>query len=345
MTTVRASQPFRSGPPGVVRHNGTAISRIALFVAFALVTAAFVLRPIPITSDDPFYIYYFLVDRPLQQGFIQAIMDEPLFTIYTNIMGRALDPITNVRLMILFSLAPHALYALTLQPRRGWVYFLCYFTFVELAAHMGWVQLRQGMAIGFLLLAIHFLNERRAAIFSAAIGLVHTAMIVVAPTFAIPIIKNRRIAYGIVIGTAILLIVFPNVLYPFTYYFGRRESVYLNASSTVSVLFVFYNVIIMSYVTLLFRDKKNADSLLIYHAMCAVFIPMFLIPTYAAFAERFLSIIRWYELFLVVNSRVPRWNLFIIGYIGFNLIYTVYNSISYANQGGYLDRIQSLFGY
>jgi hypothetical protein len=345
LTPVRASQPFRSGPPRVVRHNGAAISRIVLFVAFALVTAAFVMRPIPITSDDPFYIYYFLVDRPLQQGFIAAILDEPLFTFYTNIMGRTFGPITNVRVMILLSLAPHALYAMTLQPRRGWVYFFCYFGFVELAAHMGWVQLRQGMTIGLLLLAIHFLGERRAAIYSAVIGLVHTAMIVAAPTFATPFIKNRKIAYGIVIGMALLLIVFPNVLYPFTYYFGRRESVYLNAGSTVSTLFVFYSVIIMSYVTLFFRDKKNADNLLIYHTMCALFIPMFLIPTYAAFAERFLSIIRWYELFIVVNSRVPRWNLFIIGYIGLNLIYTVYNSIAYANQGGYLDRIQSLFGY
>ena len=52
---------------------------LPLLVASLLVTALFVLRPIPLTSDDGFYVEYFSGYREYGDVLLFAMIDEPLF--------------------------------------------------------------------------------------------------------------------------------------------------------------------------------------------------------------------------------------------------------------------------
>jgi hypothetical protein len=76
-------------------------------VASLLVTALFVLRPIPLTSDEGFYVEYFSGYREYGDVLLFAMIDEPLFKLYTNFFHGVATPDVGVRILILLSILPH----------------------------------------------------------------------------------------------------------------------------------------------------------------------------------------------------------------------------------------------
>lgn len=315
-----------------------------LLIACALLALLFALRPIPLTSDDEFYLEYFSGYREFGDDLLFAIIDEPVFKLYTNALYGLFSPEFNTRLLILLTVVPHALVARALGGWRGWLYVACYFLFVELAPHLSWVQLRQGFAVGLLALFFHVTRERWRVGTALVLGLVHTSLLMLLPCFAIGSMKNRRLAYGIVIGLALVLVALPDLASLLSFGLGRRESAYLDEAGTYSASYVIFSAGLIGYVTWLARDGSNDDRLLVYHAICALVLPMFYMNTFGAFAERLYFVARWYEVSIVVRSQRPRAALVGAGYLALNLVYTVYHAFANYGSGGFLDRYLSLLG-
>jgi hypothetical protein len=308
------------------------------FLACALITAVFVLRTIPLTADDEFYLEYFAEYREFGDVLLLAIIDEPLFKVYTNFFHSLLSPEISLRILILLSILPHLVVAYHLGSWRAGTYLFGYFVFVELAPHLSWVQLRQGFALALLALLLYFGRQRLRTVGVAVLGLIHTSMLVLLPCFALTMLK-RQLAYLMIVAVALGLLATPDLVNQVSFVLGRRESVYLDQDPTYSARYVLYSLAIMVYVTILARDDSNRDRVLIYHAMCALVLPMFFMTTFGAFAERLFFVVRWFELALVVQSRRPNARAVAAGYIALNLVYTVYFSIvNFGNGAGVLDR-------
>lgn len=315
---------------------------LVFVLACTLITALFALRQIPLTSDDEFYLEYFAEYREFGDVLLFALIDEPLFKVYTNFFHGLLTPELSLRILILFTILPHLVVAWRLGHWRAPAYVLGYFMFVELAPHLSWVQLRQGFAVGLLLLFLHLGRDRLRVLGVAAIGLIHTSMLVLLPCFALVAMK-RHLAYALIIGLAAGLLATPDLVGQLSFLLGRRESAYLDEAPTYSIAYVLYSLCLMVYVTRYASDGRNGDQMLIYHAMCALVLPMFFMTTFGAFAERLYFTVRWFELALVVQSTRPRAARVAAGYIALNVVYSAYHSfVNFGNGGGFLDRYLQL---
>lgn len=326
-STARAGRTTRLGRPG------------ALFIlGCALVTALFVLRQVPLTSDDDFYIEYFAEYREFGDVLLLAILDEPLFKVYTNFFHSVLTPEISLRILILLTILPHLVLAYRLGGWRARAYVLGYFLFVELAPHLSWVQLRQGFALGLLALLLYMGRRRLRVAGVAILGLIHTSMLVLLPCFALAAMK-RRLAYAVVVALAIGLLATPDLIGQLSFLLGRRESAYLDEDPTYSAAYVIYSLVIMVYVSRFARDGTNDDDMLIYHAMCALVLPMFFMTTFGAFAERLYFVVRWFELAIVAQNRRANASHVAAGYIALNVVYSAYHSfVNFGTGGGFLDR-------
>jgi hypothetical protein len=308
----------------------------------ATLVALFVFRAIPITADDDFYLEYFSDYREFGEVLLLAILDEPVFKLYTNFFYSVMSPEASLRVLILLTVLPHVAFAYRLGGWRAWTYMGGYFLFVELAPHLSWVQLRQGFALGVLLLVLHFSRERLRVLSVAIVGLIHTALLVLLPCFAAPALRDRRLAYALVIAIGLSLLAMPDLVGQLSFLLGRREGAYLDEPPTYSVAYVLYALAVMALVTHGARDARNADQMLIYHAMCALVLPMFFMTTFGAFAERLFFVVRWYELTIVAQSISPRARRTAALYIGVNVAYSAYHSIANFGAGGFLDRYLEL---
>lgn len=303
----------------------------------------FVARDIQITADDINYLELFSQYRTISADGLSDIFDEPIFKIYTNIMGYLFDPDTNIRILIFIGILLHALYALGYRSFRGFFYLFCYFFFVELAPHLSFVQLRQGVAIALMcfVIRIRSLPLQFAAII--ACGLIHTSSLIMAP-----FLMMRFLPYqALVIFSAFFILLYstsPLYLLDFTQYLGRRESVYINQDATYSYTYAIYSTLILLYVSHLFIGKWRDRNFLCYFSMFCFTIPMFFIPTFGAFAERFFFLVKWYELQLLVASEavVSRRALLLYG-LG-NVSYTIYHGLAYSGNGGVFDRYLAMLG-
>jgi hypothetical protein len=335
-----------NAPPLPMRSDaGTARGVPWLFLLGCLVvTALFVLRQIPLTSDDEFYLDYFSEYREFGDVLLFAVIDEPLFKLYTNFFYAVAWPDISVRVLILLTILPHVLVAYLLGGWRARAYVLGYFLFVELAPHLSWVQLRQGFAVGLLMLFLYFGRERLRTAGVAVLGLIHTSFLALLPCFAL-VHLPRRVAYGLLVLVALGLLANPDLAGQLSFLLGRREGVYLDEDPTYSVAYVAYSLLLMVYVTHFASDEHNRDAMLIYHAMCALIMPMFFMTTLGAFAERLYFAVRWFELSIVVQSHRPNARRVAAGYIAANVVYSAYHSaVNFGTGGGFLDRyIQLLF--
>ena len=322
--------------------SGLSYCGLIFLVLCLAVTALFVVRQIPLTSDDDFYLEYFSEFRDFGDTLILAIVDEPLFKVVTNLLYRVLTPEINVRVLICLTILPHIFVAYRLSGWRSWAYIGGYFLFVELAPHLSWVQLRQGFAVGLLCLIFHFTRERYRVLSVFVVGLIHTSMLVLLPCFALASIRRKVVAYGLILAAAFALFALPDIVGLVGLAFGRRESVYLNEAPTYPIIYVLYCVLIAVYVTLFARDRVNSDRLLAYHAMCALVLPMFFMTTFGAFAERLFFVVRWYELTIVTQSTRAGAGRVAVGYVAMNFSYSVYHSIVNYGSGGVLDRYLQL---
>ena len=331
--------------PRTVRRSASRAKAGALFaLAGLLLIALFVFRTIPLTADDEFYLEYFsssLSYNEFADNVILFLADEPLFRLYTALSAALLSPQAAVRLLIFFTLLPHFLVASRLSPSRAWAYFGGYLLFVELAPHLSWVQLRQGLAVAvlgwFLYAGRHLLQRwRLAGLF--CIGLIHTSMLILLPCFALAALKKRRLAYAIVIMVSLALFAVPDIVGQLSFLMGRREAAYLDESPAYSIVYVLFSVGLMAYVTYHFRDKGNSGEFLTYHAMCGLVLPLFFMTTVGAFAERLFFVVRLYELHLVTRPRSRKAGPAMAGYMALNIMYTIYHSVVNFGGGGVLDR-------
>jgi hypothetical protein len=311
---------------------------LSFLVACLLVTALFVLRQIPLTSDDEFYLEYFSGHREFGDVLLLAIIDEPLFKLYTNFFHVVASPEISVRILILLSILPHLVVAYRLGGWRAWAYAAGYFLFLELAPHLSWVQLRQGFAVGTLMLFLHLGRGRWRSWGVAVLGLIHTSFLALLPCFALANLK-RSLAYPLIILLALGLLAHPDIAGQFSFLLGRRENNYLGEDPTYSLAYAAYSLLLMMYVTRLASDGHNGDWLLIYHAMCALVMPMFFMTTLGAFAERLYFVVRCFELFIVVQSQRRHAARVAVGYIAMNTLYSAYHSYKwFGTGGGFLDR-------
>lgn len=317
-------------------------SKLLLATLSILAAILMASREVPLTSDDIFYIWNFSEIRGFGQGFVPFLLDEPLFRLASNLISLFDQPVFAVRVMIFLTVFMHLAFALTLDRAKAWIYMLGYFGFVELAGQMSWVQLRQGLAVGAFALLMAIFRDRRSALWSALLGTLHTVMLTLAPFFAIRAIKNTRIAYGIIVLAAGFIVLFPGFLFQFTPYFGRREFIYLWKDALYSPIYISYSICILAYVTMFTTEPASRNRLLTYHAMAACILPMFILPTFGAFAERLYFVVKWYELYIVVRNQRQGAVLVGVGYLGLNFAYTVYHSLRYLGIGGYYDRLQTI---
>jgi hypothetical protein len=335
--TAATTPPARRSPKAATRQVLRRHGRLFLLLC-TVVTLLFVLRQVPLTSDDEFYIDYFAEYREFGDVLLFALIDEPLFKLYTNFLHAVLPTQASLRVLILMTILPHLVVAWRLGGWRAPAYVIGYFTFVELAPHLSWVQLRQGLAVGLLFLLLHLSRERLSSLWVAAIGLIHTSMLVLLPCFMITTLP-RRLAYLLIAALAVGLLATPDLVGQLSFLLGRRESAYLDEDPTYSFSYVLYSLVLVAYVSKLASDGRNRDQLLIYHAMCALVLPMFFMTTFGAFAERLYFVVRWYELALVVQSRRPKAAVVAVGYLALNLAYTAYHSlVNFGNGGGVLER-------
>lgn len=314
----------------------------AFFVlVFALVGLLFIFRSIPLTSDDEYYLDYFSGIRGFDyDSLLELVIDEPLFKIVTNAFVAMFPPVTCVRILIFLGILPHFLYLLKSDNVKASLYVASYFFIVELAVHLSWVQLRQGFAIGVLLILFLYLTDKWKWLGVALVGLIHTSMFVLLPCFFMPWVRSKKMAYIIVIGLAGSLLFIPGILEQFTFLMGRRERSYDDSDVKYGTTFIIYSLGLMVYVTLFAKDDENADSMLMYHTMCALVLPMFSIPIIGAFAERLFFFVRWYEMSLVIRSNQPNSVKVSVVYLLMNIAYSIYHSIRYFGGGGYFDRIR-----
>jgi hypothetical protein len=321
-----------------VNLSGRGVLTLPFLAAYLLVTVLFVLRDIPLTSDDEFYIHYFSEYREFGDLLLFEAIDEPLFKIYTNLFQTVVSPDLGVRILILLTILPHLMVAFRLGGWRGHTYAAGYFFFVELAPHLSWVQLRQGFAVGMLILFLHFGQGRWRSWGVAVLGLIHTSFLALLPCFLLVHLK-RVLAYVLIIFLLLGLLANLDLAMQLSFLLGRRETIYLDVEPTYSMTYAVYSVLIIMYVTVWARDDCNGDSLLIYHAMCALIVPMFFMATLGAFAERLYFFVRCFELSIVVQSRRPQAVWVAAGYFGVNVLYTVYHSyVNFGTGGGILDR-------
>jgi len=326
-----------------VKLSGRSVLTLLFLAAYLLVTVLFVLREIPITSDDEFYVDYFSEYREFGDQLLFEVIDEPLFKFYTNLSQSMVSPVLGVRILILLTILPHLVVAFRLGGWRGHTYASGYFLFVELAPHLSWVQLRQGFAIGMLILFLHLGQGRWRSWGVAVLGLIHTSFLALSPCFLLVHLK-RFLAYVLVVLLLLGLLANLDLATQLSFLLGRREAVYLDAEPTYSMAYAVYSVLLIIYVTVWARDDCNGDSLLIYHAMCALIVPMFFMTTLGAFAERLYFFVRCFELSIVVQSRRPQAVWVAAGYFGANVVYTVYHSyVNFGTGGGILDRYLQVF--
>ena len=304
-------------------------------------TALFSLRTIPLTTDDEFYLEYFssvVSFAELTDNWVLFLLDEPVFRTYTTLSASLFGAETSTRLLIALTLLPHLLLACRADRVRGWAYFGGYLLFVELAPHLSWVQLRQGFAVA--LLALLFAAVRRGRLVGVfVIGLLHTSMLILLPCFALAKLRRRSVAYALVGALSLALLLVPDIVGQLSFLMGRREAAYLDEDPTYSLAYVLFSLLLMVYVTRLFRTSQNAGEFLTYHAMCAIVLPMFFMTTVGAFAERLYFVVRWYELRLVTQASPRASPTAIAGYIAMNLAYSAYHSaVNFGTGGGVLDR-------
>jgi hypothetical protein len=318
-------------------------SRVVFVVVFVFVGLLFIFRNVPLTSDDEYYLDYFSTFRDLTYDtFISLIVDEPAFRVYTNVFSALMPPLIGFRIFIFLGIFPHFLYCLKMDNGKAWLYFASYFLIVELGAHLNWVQLRQGLAVGILLIFFQYLTDKWKWLGVAFVGLIHTSMFILLPCFGMPWLKSKKTAYLIIFGVAASLVLFPNMIEQYSFLMGRREKIYLDADTISSSIFIVYSLILMAYVTLFASDDNNMDSILIYHSMCALVLPLFFMDISGAFAERLFFFVRWYEMNIVVKSTRSHSIKIGVGYLLLNLSYTIYHSFRYYGVGGYFDRIRLL---
>lgn len=316
----------------------------SLFLVVCLLTTAlFVFRQIPLTSDDEFYRDYFSAYREFGDELLSAIINEPLFTLFTNAFHLASSsPDFGLRVLILLSILPHLVVAYRLGGWRAWAYMTGYFLFVELAPHLSFVQLRQGLAVSMLMLFFNLGQGRWRPWGVAVLGLIHTSFLVLLPCFALASLK-RSLAYVLIILLALVLMANPDLVGQWGFLLGRRESVYLGEVPTYSMAYVAYSLLLMAYVSYFARDGQNDDWLLTYHAMCALVLPMFFMTTLGAFAERLYFVVRCLELSIVVQSRRVLAARVAAGYIAMNVSYSIYHSfVNFGTDSGVLERYQLL---
>ena len=314
-----------------------------LFVMLCLlVSVLFVVRKLPLTSDDEFYLEYFASYREFGDVLLFAIIDEPIFKLYTNLFYSLLPATISLRILILFTFLPHLVVAYRLGGWRSYAYVLGYFLFVELAPHLSWVQLRQGFAVGLLFVLLHLGRHRLRALWVTVVGLIHTSLLVLLPCFLL-VKLDRRLAYGLIVVLAAGLLASPDLVGQLSFLLGRRESAYLDEDPTYSTAYVLYSLALMVYVSQFARDRKNGEQMLIYHAMCGLVLPMFFMTTFGAFAERLYFVVRWFELAIVVQSVRPKAAQVAAGYIAMNVAYTAYHSfVNFGTGAGVLERYLQL---
>lgn len=323
--------------------SGRGVLTLLFLAAYLLVMVLFVLRQIPLTSDDEFYIYYFSEYREFGDQLLFELIDEPLFKLYTNLFQTAVSPELGVRILILMTILPHLVVAFRLGSWRGCAYAAGYFLFVELAPHLSWVQLRQGFAVGMLILLLHLGQGRWRSWGVAVLGLIHTSFLALLPCFLLVHLK-RFLAYVLLVLLLLGLLANLDLATQLSFLLGRRETIYLDVEPTYSMTYAVYSVLLIMYVTVWAHDDRNGDSLLIYHAMCALIVPMFFMATLGAFAERLYFFVRCFELNIIVQSRRPRAAWVATGYFGVNLLYSVYHSyVNFGTGGGILDRYLQVF--
>ena len=332
-----ASAPAGAAPVHSRPRQGQRPGPLFLLL-WTVIAALFVMRQIPLTSDDEFYIEYFAEFREFGDILLFALIDEPLFKVFTNFFHALLPAQASLRVLIGLTVLPHLVVAYRLGGWRANAYVLGYFAFVELAPHLSWVQLRQGFAVGMLFLLLHLSKDRLRLLWVGVVGLVHTSMLVLLPCFAL-VALPRRLAYLLIAVLAAGMLATPDLVGQLSFLLGRREGAYLDEDPTYSFAYVLYSLALMVYVTCFASDGRNGDQLLIYHAMCALVLPMFFMNTFGAFAERLYFVVRWFELALVVQSLRPQAARVATGYLLLNMLYSAYHSVvNFGSGGGFLDR-------
>lgn len=309
----------------------------------------FATRDIPLTADDIYYANHFSYYRPYGQGLWKMVIEEPLFTLLSNTVSIFENPIFYLRLLIILTMLPHAYYAWTLESWRKWVYFTGYLIIVHMAAYLSYVQLRQGLSLAVFLLLTQLIRKRYASTLAALIAsLIHSSMFSLSFALLVPKTKRRLLYIGLsIIAMALVVIDLSGISNYIANYglLGRREIVYLGELNQVSPLFYLYSFVLLVYVSYFTSDANayNSPKLIDYHVLFSLCFPMFFLSTFASFAERMFYFVRWYELWLVSNSNRRNARNVAVGYLGLNMAYTIYHGFRYYGQGGYFDRILSLF--
>jgi hypothetical protein len=318
-------------------------SSAIIFTVSIIISSIFISRDILITSDDIFYLEYFYNKRYINIYSISELFEEPVFKIYTNIMQNIFTDLNNIRILIFLTLIGHIYLAIKEKSVRGIIYILSFFLFVELAPHLSFVQLRQGLAISLMCFVLDIKSKYLQLFAILVCGLIHTSSLIMAP-FLILRYFPYQFLVGSIIFFLILSIFFPTYLLEYSNLLGRREIAYQNVDATYSYLYPIYSTLILFFVIYLFRNRWRDKNFLAYIGMFVFTVPMFFIPIFGAFAERIFFFVKWYELRLLVKSESEVSRQALLLYATGNVCYTAYHSWAYSLNGGVLDRYLAMTG-
>lgn len=321
-------------------------------ILFLLISLLLASRSLHVAPDDSSYLDHFSGDIYVGNGWLEYIIEEPLWAIYTIGLGNFFGPEWALRLTIFLSCFIFLNSSFKLMGDRSLLFLILIFVFSsQLATQLYFNQIRQGVALTIFIFGFSY-GFKKGIIASLIASMVHTSLLIVfAGMFIVRQTKKNKV-WKLFFAVALLFCVFipPGFLDVRQYYeliAGRRFGVHsleqaLNLNffilwppvyygallvmkkfmvSNEDRLFWRFNIVFVTSVLGLSFFFEAAGRVLYF---VYIFIPIViargfprLIPTYlAGFWVLIIVAYNTYEYFKepeVVNSLFGRWGLILFG--------------------------------
>jgi len=219
------------------------------FIGISLILAVRVLYT---AWDDSNYIAYFAHGSPAVFTYWwDYFLSEPLWSLYTSLMGSIFDPINAFRITIFLSSFMFLIASKKLT-RGAWVFVFLAFVFDHfLSTQMYFNQIRQGFALSvFLMMLAQGMSPLLGAV---AASLIHTSFISVIPCVIFAGIKRINLGW-LAVGTAIGVYFLKGIIGDID--FGRRNGYMLG--TTLNIFYYLYNIF-PYFITLYLLKDSNSE--------------------------------------------------------------------------------------
>ena len=161
------------------------IERLFLFIANFALIYLFVFRFIPTSLDDENYLYHFSMQKTIRDSHFSTA--EYFYGLITQFLSTE-DGFFGARALIFIGLILQFFCILQLKGIRSWLYMLGFYLLPNLAILYSYLQLRYGLGLGFLCLALCIDHKKRMwsqLTLIVAASLFHAGFLIFIPIYII----------------------------------------------------------------------------------------------------------------------------------------------------------------